>query len=251
MSNAVDPDIQETQEIFAASMEAEIRRAIAIQKAYYGAKPTLFLLGMNGEVNSPPDYTPNEAFETDLVKVRYPIPGSDANQMAVMIGQKVGIGEMSIETAMEMDPLIRDPEMEMARISADGLRKALLSGLEQQAVQGQLDPATIAKIIQKVGDGRTNIEDAVTMVHEEMQKQQADKQNEQQQQPQGQMPPGMPGMQAPQQAEPDDQPGLANPMGGGGMDQGAGVPTVAPPSQGLDNLSMLLKSLHGSSQVPA
>ena len=62
MSNAVDPDIQETQELLAASQEAEIRRAIAIQKAYYGSKPTLFLLGMDGKVTGPPDYTPNDTF---------------------------------------------------------------------------------------------------------------------------------------------------------------------------------------------
>ena len=135
MSAAVDPDIQETQEIFAASMEAEIRRGIAIQKAYFGSKPTLFLLGMDGKVNSTPDYTPNDTFETDLVKVQYPLPGSDANQMAVMIGQKVGIGEMSVQSAMEMDPLIQDPELETARIHVEGIRKALLTGLEQQAVR--------------------------------------------------------------------------------------------------------------------
>jgi len=256
MSNAVDPDIQETQEILAASQEAEIRRAIAIQKAYYGAKPTLFLLGMDGKVTGPPDYTPNDTFETDLVKVRYPLPGSDANQMAVMIGQKVGIGVMSTETAMEMDPLVRDPEMEMARIQADGLRKALLSGLEQQAVGGQLDPHTIARIIQKVGDGRTTIEDAVEAVHKEMQKEQADKQNEQQQPPAGGpdvsgMSQGMPGMS---EASPEGQPGMAMPGSAGGppvAPEQQGQPTVAAPSPGLDHLSQLLGALHNTSQAPA
>ena len=255
MSNAVDPDIQETQELLAASQEAEIRRAIAIQKAYYGSKPTLFLLGMDGKVTGPPDYTPNDTFETDLVKVRYPLPGSDANQMAVMIGQKVGIGVMSTETAMEMDPLVRDPEMEMARIQADGLRKALLSGLEQQAVGGQLDPHTIARIIQKVGDGRTTIEDAVEAVHKEMQKEQADKQNEQQQPASGPdvsgMSQGMPGVP---EASPDGQPGMAMPGSAGapaGPADQQGQATVNAPSPGLDHLSQLLGALHNTSQAPA
>jgi len=254
MSAAVDPDIQETQEIFAASMEAEVRRAIAIQKAYYGKKPTLFLLGMDGEVGKYPDYTPNETFETDLCKITYPLPGSDANQMSVMIGQKVGIGEMSVQTAMEMDPLIPDPELETARIHMEGIRKALLSGLEQQAVQGQLDPATIAKIALKTSDGKTTLEQAVVQVHEEMQKEQADKQNEQGQQPQGmqmpgQMPPGMP-PGGPQQAEaqPEDQAGLAAAMGGAGTPEG--TPPVGPPPQGLGNLSQLLGQLHSSGQAP-
>lgn len=247
MSEAVDPDIQETQEIFAASMEAEVRRAIAIQKAYAGKKPTLFLLGMNGDVGKFPDYTPNEVFETDLCKITYPLPGADANQMSVMIGQKVGIGEMSVQTAMEMDPLIRDAETETSRIHMEGIRKALLSGLEQQAVQGQLDPATIARIAMKTADGKTTLEEAVVAVHKEVQQEQADKQ-----QPQGAggvpVPGGLPessGMPggAP---SPDDQPGLAAAMGGAGP--AAGAPTVGAPPQGLANLKDLLGSLH---QAPA
>ena len=251
MSAAVDPDIQETQEIFAASMEAEVRRAIAIQKAYFGKKPTLFLLGMNGEVNSPPDYTPDDAFETDLCRVSYPLPGSDANQMAVMIGQKVGIGEMSIQSAMEMDPLIRDPELETSRIHIEGIRKALLTGLEQQAVQGQLDPNTISRIAMKMGDGRTTLEVAVAKVHEEMQKEQADKKNEQA--PEGQqappMPgamPAMPGMPPQGEASPTDQPGLATPSPDQQQMDQTGAP-IGPPPQGLDNLKALLGSLHGTS----
>ena len=244
MSAAVDPDIQESQEIFAASMEAEIRRGIAIQKAYYGNKPTLFLLGLDNKVGKYPDYTPKDAFETDLVKVTYPLPGSDANNMAVMIGQKVGIGELSVRSAMEMDPLIKDPESEMVRIQMEGIRKALLSGLEQQAVQGQLDPATIARIAQKLGDGRTNLETAVAAVHQEMQKEQADKQNAQAQQAQPQ--PGMPPMGgAPQgqpEAQPEDQAGMAAAMGGAGTPEGQ-APISAPP-QGAMNLKDLLGALH-------
>lgn len=244
MSAAVDPDIQESQEIFAASMEAEIRRGIAIQKAYYGNKPTLFLLGLDNKVGKYPDYTPNDAFETDLVKVTYPLPGSDVNNMAVMIGQKVGIGELSVRSAMEMDPLIKDPESEMVRIQMEGIRKALLSGLEQQAVQGQLDPATIARIAQKLGDGRTNLETAVAAVHQEMQKEQADKQNAQAQQAQPQ--PGMPPMggafQGQPEAQPEDQAGLAAAMGGAGTPEGQ-APISAPP-QGAMNLKDLLGALH-------
>ena len=240
MSAAVDPDIQETQEIFAASMEAEIRRGIAYQKAYYGNKPTLFLLGMDNKVGKYPDYTPNDTFETDLVKVTYPLPGSDANQMAVMIGQKVGIGELSIETAMEMDPLIRDPKQEMSRISMDGLRKALLSGLEQQAVQGQLDPGTVAKIALKMADGKTTLEVAVDQVHKEMQKAQADQKTQQI------APDQAPDTDQPS-ANPDEQPGLANPQQQAMAAQGQ--PTIGQPPAGLANLKDLLGSLHSQPEA--
>jgi hypothetical protein len=255
LSEAVDPDIQETQEIFAASMEAEIRRAIAFQKAYYGKKPTLFLLGLDGKVGKYPDYTPNDAFETDLCRVTYPLPGSDANAMSVMIGQKVGIGEMSVQTAMEMDPLIKDAESETARIHMEGIRKALLTGLEQQASQGQLDPATIARIAKELGDGSTTIEEAVVKVHEQEQKKQADKQNAQSQQG-GSVPgmagvPGQPGAAGlpggMEEAQPEDQPGLAA-QSPDQMAQ-ASAPIGAPPA-GLTNLKDLLGSLHTSTPSP-
>jgi len=247
MAEAVDPDIQEAQEIFGASMEAEIRRAIAIQKAYYGSKPTLFLLGMNGKVEGPTDYVPNETFETDLCRVTYPLPGSDANQMAVMIGQKIGIGEMSIQSAMEMDPLIRDPELETSRIHIEGIRKALLTGLEQQAVQGQLDPNTISRIALKMNDGKTTLEDAVSQVHNEMQKEQADKQNAQQPSQSG--PPGMPGQPISPgmaEAQPQDQPGMAPTPNPQEMAQTSAP--ISPPPQGMTNLQDLLGTLH---QAPA
>lgn len=242
MSAAVDPDIQETQEIFAASIEAEVRRAIAVQKAYYGKKPTLFLLGMDNQVGMYPDYTPDKVFETDMCNVSYPLPGSDANQMSVMIGQKVGIGEMSVQTAMEMDPLIRDPEIETSRIHMEGIRKALLSGLEQQAVQGQLDPATIARIAMKTSDGKTTLEEAVVAVHEEEQKKQADQQN-QQQNPTG--PPTSPVQSPmPQQAQPENQPGLAAIMSG---QEPQGAPTIPAPAQSMEHFKQLLGSLGGPS----
>jgi len=141
---------------------------------------------------------------------------------------------------MEMDPLIRDPKQEMSRISMDGLRKALLSGLEQQAVQGQLDPGTVAKIALKMADGRTTLEVAVDQVHKEMQKAQADQQNQQ----------GAP-EPAPDQtqpgANPDEQPGLANPQQQAMAAQGQ--PTIGQPPAGLANLKDLLGSLHSQPEA--
>ena len=168
-----------------------------------------------------------------------------------MIGQKVGIGEMSIQTAMQVDPLIMDPELEMSRINQEGLRKSLLNGLEQQAVQGQLDPNTIARIVVKMGDGSTTLEEAVVAVHKEVQKEQADQQDASVGSvPGAAVPGGMGGMVAGgQESDPNAQPGLAaGAMAPGGAQPG--VATIAPPAQGLDNLKSLLGSLHTSSPPP-
>jgi len=166
-----------------------------------------------------------------MSKVVYPMPGSDINSMVVSIGQRVGMGIMSNETARTMDPAIKDPAREADLVEIEGLRKALLTGLEQQAAQGQLDPSIIARIAQAKSQRHTTLEDAVAQIHKEEQ----EKQHEQAQ------------MQAQQQAPtPDQQPGLGvspeNPIQGGG--------------QGAPDLQTLLQSLHtggmgGAQMAPA
>jgi len=230
LGSAIDMPLQEYQEILANSMELENTRAVKMMKAYYGNKPSMFFFGTDGKVTRP-DYVPNETFETDMSKVVYPMPGSDINSMVVSIGQRVGMGIMSNETARTMDPAIKDPAREADLVEIEGLRKALLTGLEQQAAQGQLDPSIIARIAQAKSQRHTTLEDAVAQIHKEEQ----EKQHEQAQ------------MQAQQQAPtPDQQPGLGvspeNPIQGGG--------------QGAPDLQTLLQSLHtggmgGAQMAPA
>jgi hypothetical protein len=229
LGSQVDMPIQEYQEIFANSLESENRRAVSIMKAYYGNKPSMFFFGSSGEVVRP-DYTPNETFETDLSYVKYAMPGSDVNAMVVAIGQRVGMGIMSTETAMEMDPTIEDPTLERDRIEVEGLRKAMLQGLEQQAQQGSLDPSIIARIAKAKAGRHVTLEDAVAQIHEEMQQEQAAK-------AQAQVQPG----QAP---TPEMQPGLG--VGPENPVQGA---TPAQPAQ-QPSIQDLIGQLHQGPQAP-
>jgi hypothetical protein len=191
LSSAIDMPLQEYQEILAASMELENVRAVKIMRAYYGSKPSMFFMGSDGKVVND-DYTPNETFETNLSYVKYSLPGSDANAMSVRIGQKIGMGLISNETARTLDPDIEDAILEGELVEMEGLRKSLLTGLEQQAAQAQLDPSVIAKIAVYKRKGM-NLEDAVVQVHKDMQAaQQSQADAAQQQQQQGQE--GQPGM---------------------------------------------------------
>jgi hypothetical protein len=242
MGSTVDMPIQELQEIFAASMEAEIRRAIAFQKAYSGNKPSQFVMGTSGEVLHK-DYTPNEAFETDLCYVKYSMPGSDVNGMVIAIGQRVGTGIMSKQTAREMDPAIEDPIRERDQVELEGIRQALLTGLEQQAASGQLDPASIARIARIKAERHVPLEVAVNEVHEEMQKQQA-MAAQAQQQGQPFAPPG-------QEAVNPEQPNMVDQMPGMAPATAPGAP-IAPPEQGQMDLASMLRSLRGpANQSPA
>jgi hypothetical protein len=237
LGSAIDMPLQEYQEILANSMELENSRAVKIMKAYYGNKPSMFFFGTDGKI-ARPDYTPNDTFETDMSRVVYPMPGSDINSMVVSIGQRVGMGIMSNETARTIDPAIKDPQREADLVEVEGLRKALLTGLEQQAAQGQLDPSIIARIAMAKAQRHTTLEEAVAQIHkeeQEKQQQQAEMQA-QQQAPTAEQQPGLgaspenPIMaQAAQpQGKPSIQELLAQLHNGGGMPpQGGMAPAVA------------------------
>jgi hypothetical protein len=225
--------LQEYQEIFANSMELENIRAVHIMKSYYGSKPSMFFMGGDGKVVNE-DYVPNATFDTTASFVKYPMPGSDINAMVVSIGQRVGMGIMSNETARTMDPAIDDPALEADRVEIEGLRKALLTGLEQQASQGQLDPSIIARIAKMKAQRHMTLEDAVSKIHEEMQKEQQEKAQAMQQQagPSPEQQPGLgvspdnPIQGAAPQGQPSAQDLLAQ-LHGGGAPQGGLAPAVA------------------------
>ena len=236
MSNTVDMPIQEYQDIFSNSLEAENRRAVAIMKAYYGNKPSMFFMGTDGKIVRP-DYTPNEAFETDLSYVKYSMPGSDVNGMVIAIGQRVGTGVMSTQTAREMDPAIEDPIRERDQVEIESLRRAMLAGMEQQATQGSLDPSIIARIAKAKAERHVTLEDAVSKIHEEMQQEQAAKaqqMQEMQQQAQGMN--GQPGQMPDMSQAPQVQPGM-------GISPDNPASQIQPPTQGTQDLSSLLNNL--------
>jgi len=240
MSATVDMPLQEYQEILANSMELENLRAVRIMKAYYGSKPSMFFMGSDGKVEHP-DYTPDTTFETTFSNVNYPMPGTDINSMTVSIGQLVGTGIMSTETARILSPAIKDPQIEEDRVVLEGLRKSLLTGLEQQAAQGQLDPSIIARIAKLKAQSHMTLEDAVDKIHQEMQEEQAAKAQQQQQQPQPGQAPGpemQPGMAVSaenpvQGAAPAGKPSLQDllgQLGGGGAPPAPGAPVAQAPA---------------------
>jgi len=239
LSSAVDMPLQEYQEIFENSMELENMRAVKIMKAYYGSKPSMFVMSGEGTVTDKGDYVPNETFDTSFSYVKYPMPGSDIDSMVVSIGQRVGMGLMSNETARVMDPTIEDPAREADLVEIEGLRKALLTGLEQQASQGSLDPSTIARIAKAKAERHVTLEEAVAKIHEEMQQEQAAKAQQAQQMQQ----PAQPG-QEPMAPSPEMQPGMGvgpeNPMMGGQQ--------LAP--QGQPDLQSILSQLGGQGGAP-
>jgi hypothetical protein len=257
LSSSIDGVIAECQAVFAASMEAENRRAVAIQKEYYGNRKCVFFgERYDGKEHEKSDYVPNETFVRVESDVKYAIPGTDLPGLIVEIGQMIGDGTLSAQSGQEMNPLITDPIKERDRIELEGLRRAALQALEQGVANGTIDPKQIAKIAKMKNERHVPIEEAIIAVHQEEQQEQASAQGQMQQ---GQMPPGQPGQMPPgQEGMPTGPPAAAQPGLGSAQEnamtmQGAGgpPPAIPGPDQSQQDLGQLLSSLRKSNTVPA
>lgn len=217
LSSAIDFGVAQTQRVLAAAREEETVRAIATTKAYYsGAKS--FYFNHNGR-RAYAEYDPAETFDSDQVLVRYSLPGTDMNELIIGAGQRIGMGAMSKQTWMGMDPLIEDPEQEHQRVLAEGLEQSLLQGLQAKIADGTIPPADAARITKLVTQNGKPLAEAVMQVQAEAQRRQA------------------PDVEPVAPGAPEAQPGLAAP--GAGAEAG----TVGPPPQGMSNLSDLVSTL--------
>ena len=219
LSATVDFRVQEAQDTFAASRVEEDKIAIAMEKTYWGSSPkSFFIPGAGGGVR---DYTPNKLWETDFHYVSYSSSGSDVNSLIVGLGQRLGTGLMSKESAREADPLITDPELEKDRIVAEGLEAALLQSIQSQAADpnGPYQPDDLAYIADQVLQNRMSLPQAIQAAQKRAQERQA--------------------TPAPAGA-PETQPGLSAP--GMGMEQPGGAPT--------GGLESLLASMGGGAPAP-
>jgi hypothetical protein len=225
LSSAVDFPIQEVQEVFEAALQEENVRAIAIAKAYYDTGPRSFYYNWNGR-GATATYDTGDTFDSDENVVRYSMPGSDLNQMVVTGGQRVGMGTLSKYRFMELDPMIDDPEREQGRIVAEGLRQALLQGVQTLASQpGGMPITDLARIIKLVNTGSV-LEDAIDKVQKEAQRRQAT-----------QGPPGSPEGPVPP-GSPEAQPGIEMP----GQGAEAGTEAIPEQPQSVGNFLDMLRS---------
>jgi hypothetical protein len=158
--------------------------------------------------------------------VSYPATGSDLNQLIIGIGQRVGLGLMSKDTAARLDPYIDNPENEKDKIIAEGLEQALVAGIQQQAASGQIPPLVLAKIMRLVETDKMELAEALNKVTEDAMREQ-----EAQQSPE----PGMEEEMSPEEA-----------MSGAAISAMAGpqaMPSVEQAPEGAQNFMQLLSTL--------
>jgi uncharacterized protein YicC (UPF0701 family) len=118
---------------------------------------------------------------------------------------------------MAIDPLVEDPEFEHDAVIAEQLEEALLQSIQQQAMEGTIPPADLARIMSLVANNQKELAEAVEQVQKEAQERQAEQVDA---------------------AAPAAQPGLAMPgMGAEGRS------VEAPPGQAGGDLGALLGAL--------
>jgi hypothetical protein len=211
MSAQVDFRIQSYQETMADSLAMETELAFHVMKAYFPGKRS-FIMG-----SPKTDYDTGKHFESPLIEVVYPMPGADVNGLMLGIGNRIGLGLMSLDSGRRLDPLIDDPEQEKDAVVKERLDMALMESLQQMAAGGALPPADLAAISRKVFQNNIDLATAVEEVQREAQERQAE---------------------LAEAGSPETQAGIAVP--GTGAESGELVPE---PSGGMERLQGLLQSL--------
>ena len=168
----VDFPVQEAQRIMARALEEENKLAITMARKYAGNKPKSFYVttkNAKGRV----DYTPNNNFDTTDNVVIYSQAGADINNLVIGGGQRVGMGTMSKRSFMMIDPLVEDPEFEHDAVVSEQLEQALLVSIQQQASEGIIPPADLARIMELVANNDYELPEAVDKMQKEAQERQA------------------------------------------------------------------------------
>lgn len=225
LSAVIDYPVAEAQETFAFALQEEDEAAISLSKAYDGDTTRTIYVGTGNSARAV-TYVANKVFTEDDHVVSYPATGSDLNSLIIGLGQRVGLGIMSKETAATLDPFVDNPEVEHDRIIAEGIEQALVAGIQQQAAGGSMPPLVLAKIMRLVQNDQMELAEALEKVTQEAIEEQQREQEA--------------AMAEAEQMTPE----MA--MSGAALQSMAGpqaMPTVQGPNQGQENLMSLLSTL--------
>lgn len=240
LSATVDYWVQEAQRCLGYAFRKENELAVEIAREYFGDTEKTFYVSF-GKVNGSATYTPNKDFDSTANIVAWPHAGADVNSLVIGLGQRLGLKEISLRTARELDPYVDDPDLEEDRVTAESMEQAMLAAIEQAVVQGQVGPLEIGQMVQMISEEKKTLYEAYQAVHEKIQEQaqQAAEAMQQQQQAGGAGgAPAAPGGNAPGLSAP----GVAAQLAGVGPQNppGAGVPAPGP---GVQHMSQLFSAL--------
>ena len=166
LSAVIDYPVAEAQETFGFALTEENKAGIELAKKHLKDEPVTIYIG-TGNANSAVTYKAESVFKEKEHVVSYPVVGSDLNQLMIGMGQRIGLGIMSKETAATMDPFVDNPEIERDRVTAEGIEMALVQSIQNQAAQGQIPPLVLAKIMRLVRTDKMELAEAFAKVTED------------------------------------------------------------------------------------
>ena len=171
MGAALDPRIQEIQEIMEAHLPHLNECIFATYKGYFGSKKFSMFTGYAGDFGQV-EFTPNEHFEIFDNVVSHSIPGADIQGTTIQLGQLLGMKGISLRTFRTKHPYIEDAEAEGRRVDEEQLEEAVMAAIQQQALSGQLPVVYVSKIEKHRKKG-LDIFQAIEKADEEIREEQA------------------------------------------------------------------------------
>ncbi|MAH50601.1 hypothetical protein CMI37_32575 [Candidatus Pacearchaeota archaeon] len=171
MGAALDPRIQEMQEIMEAHLPYMNECIFASYKGYFGRKKFSMYTGYPGDFGQV-EFTPREHFEINDNVVSHSIPGADIQGTTIQLGQLLSMKGISLRTFRTKHPFIEDAEMEGRRVDEEQLEEAVLAAIQQQALSGQLPVVYVSKIEKHRKKG-LDIFEAIEKADEEIRQEQA------------------------------------------------------------------------------
>jgi hypothetical protein len=211
---SVDPRIKEAHIVMQYALKIINESVAEVEKGYWPNKKYTVFSGLQGD-DQLVDYVPSEIWtETTRNIVEYSMPGMDATNATIALGQLNGAKLMSRRTARVKHPLIDAPDVEEQQLLVESVTD-LIEGTAAQLVASNTFPFTDLVRIRKMVQNGMDLSDAVAKVQEEAQQRQA-----------SQAPPPGDGMGA----SPEAQPGIEAPGAGAEMQPPGGEQnlTVSP-----------------------
>ena len=145
MGAAVDPRIQEMQEIMQAWLPYLNEIVFDTYTEYWPRKSYTLTSGWPVDAGVV-EFTPAKHIETNANAVSYPIAGADVQSTNIILGQLLGSEAISRQTFRERHPWIGDAAEESARVDEETFERAATQAVLQQAMAGQLPLMFLAEI---------------------------------------------------------------------------------------------------------
>lgn len=249
---AVDPRVQELQEVMEVALEHCNTVALEQYKTYWPNKKYSMFSGWPGDKGTV-EFTPSIHIETVDNVVAYTIPGSDVQGTTIQLGQLLGMRAISLHTLRSRHPYIDDPDAESARVEEEVIEEALLQGLANQVAQGKI-PVTYLAMVERHRRREPDLVQAILAADAQMKEEQA-KAASPPSPEQFASPQQMPGLSGPPPVPPTMLPEqMGGPMGGaaGGPMQGpmpSGGGSQGGPSQ-QEGLQALMQALSAAPPSP-